>query len=80
MGNGTETRYAYEPDVVHAPGETLVEWLDEHGVTADDLAAAGLSRGSVDQLLAGTASVTERVARALERATNMHAVAGRHHH
>lgn len=70
MGTGTETRYAYEPEIVYPPGEKLVEWLEEHGMAADDVAdASGLSRDGVDQLLTGSASVTDTVARALERAT-----------
>ena len=72
MGTGTETRYAYEPDVVHAPGETLVEWLDERGMTQADLASRmGLSVEHINQIVKGAAPVTTETALGLEQVTRV---------
>lgn len=63
MGTGTETSYAYEPDVVYAPGETLAEWLGEHDMTQTDLASrAGQSAEHINQMVEGAAPVTTEAA------------------
>lgn len=72
MGTRTETRYAYEPDLVYAPGETLVEWLDEHGMTQAELAARlGLSAKHVNQITKGSAPITTETALGLEQVTRV---------
>ncbi|MCY3891912.1 MAG: HigA family addiction module antitoxin [Acidimicrobiaceae bacterium] len=72
MGTGDETRYAYEPDAVYAPGETLVEWLDEHGMTQAELASRmGLSIEHINQIAKGRAPVTTETALGLERITRV---------
>ena len=60
-----KARYAYVPDVVYPPGETLAEWLDEIGLTGDDLAAStGMSPGHVKQVVEGTEPITDEFAHA----------------
>ncbi|MDE0320735.1 MAG: ImmA/IrrE family metallo-endopeptidase [Acidimicrobiaceae bacterium] len=72
MGTRTENRYTYEPDIVYAPGETLIEWLDEHGMTQTDLAARmGLSAKHVNQIAKGAAPVTTETALGLEQVTRV---------
>ena len=72
MGARTETRYAYEPDIIYAPGETLVEWLGEHGMTQAELAARmGLSAKHVNQIVKGVAPVTTETALGLEQVTRV---------
>ncbi len=72
MGTRTETRYVYEPDLVYAPGETLVEWLDEHGMTQAELAARlGLSAKHVNQITKGSAPITTETALGLEQVTRV---------
>ena len=68
MGTQAETRYAYEPDVVYSPGETLREWLDEHDMTQAELAArAELSTKHINEVVAGIAPITAETALQLER-------------
>lgn len=65
-------RFLYEPDVVYPPGETLAEWLDEHGVSLAGLAAeACLSAEYVNQIVSGAAPVTAQAALGLERVTRV---------
>ncbi|MYJ48761.1 MAG: ImmA/IrrE family metallo-endopeptidase [Acidimicrobiales bacterium] len=72
MDTRTETRYAYEPDIVYAPGETLIEWLDERGMTQADLAARmGLSAKHINQIAKGAAPVTTETALGLEQVTRV---------
>lgn len=72
MGTRTETGYAYEPDLVYAPGETLVEWLDEQGMTQAELAARlGLSAKHVNQIAKGAAPITTETALGLEQVTRV---------
>ena len=68
----TETRYPYEPDVIYPPGETLTEWLDEHGMTQAGLATrTGLSTKHVNQIVKGAAPITTETALGLERVTGV---------
>ncbi|WP_419837778.1 helix-turn-helix transcriptional regulator [Candidatus Poriferisodalis sp.] len=72
MGTRTEPRYAYEPDTVFPPGETLAEWLDERGMTQVELAArTGLSPKHVNQIVKGAAPITTETALGLERVTGV---------
>jgi len=72
MGTRTETRYVYEPDLVYAPGETLVEWLDEQGMTQAELAARlGLSAKHINQITKGAAPITTETAFGLEQVTRV---------
>lgn len=72
MSMDTNAGFAYEPEVVYPPGETLVEWLDEHDVTRDDFARrCGLPKPRLDQILDGTAPITEQIASALARTTGV---------
>ncbi|WP_419943969.1 HigA family addiction module antitoxin [Candidatus Poriferisodalis sp.] len=72
MGTRTETRYAYEPEIVYAPGETLIEWLDERGMTQADLAARmGPSAKHINQIVKGAAPVTTETALGLEQVTRV---------
>ena len=61
-----------QPDTVYPPGETLVEWLDEHGMTQVELAARlGLSAEHVNQIANGSAAITTRTALGLEQVTRV---------
>ena len=72
MGTQAETCYAYEPDIVHAPGETLMEWLDEHDMTRAALAArTALSTKHINELAAGIEPITDETALSLERVTGV---------
>ena len=67
-----EPRFAYEPDLIYPPGETLVEWLDEHNMTQTELAArTGLSAKHVNQIAKGAAPITTETALGLERVTGV---------
>lgn len=75
MGTDTNAGFAYQPEVVYPPGETLAEWLDEHEVTRDDFALrCGLPRPWLDQIIDGTAPITEQIASALARTTGVSSV------
>lgn len=61
-----------ELDAVYPPGETLVEWLDEHGTTQLELAARlGLPVGHVNQIANGSAPITTETALGLEQVTRV---------
>jgi HTH-type transcriptional regulator/antitoxin HigA len=63
-------RYAYTPDEVLPPGETLRETLDALDMSQAQLAArTGLSTKHVNQIIQGHAVLTHETAIALERAT-----------
>ena len=60
----------FEPDYVVAPGETLLEVLEEKGMTQVELARrTGLTAKHVNQIVKGQASITAETATKLERAT-----------
>lgn len=64
----------FEPDWRVSPGETLRELLDDRNLSRADLVAlAGLTDPVVDRILSGDEPITEEVAAALERATNVSA-------
>ena len=72
MSTRSGPRYAYEPDTVFPPGETLAEWLDERGMTQAELAArTGLSPKHVNQIVKGAAPITTETALGLERVTGV---------
>ena len=71
-GARSRQRFLYEPDVVYPPGETVTEWLDEHGASLGELAAeARLSAEHVSQIVSGSAPVTAQAALGLERVTRV---------
>ena len=61
--------HPFQPQWASAPGETIVDLLDERGMSSSDLAAAiGETCIVVEQLLAGTEALTDRLALKLEAA------------
>ncbi len=61
-----------ESDLVYPPGETLVEWLDEYGMTQAELAARlGLSAKHIKQIAKGAAPITIETALGLEQVTRV---------
>ena len=67
-----ERCFPYAPEVVYPPGETVTEWLDEHGVSLGELVAeARLSAEHVNQIVSGSAPVTAQAALGLERVTRV---------
>ena len=74
MSTRSGPRYAYEPDTVFPPGDTLAEWLDERGMTQAELAArTGLSTKHINQIVKGVAPVTPETALGLESVTRVSA-------
>ena len=72
MARTVTTTYAYEPDLVLPPGDTLVEVLEERGMTQAELAArTGLSAKHINQIAKGRASITTETSLLLERATGV---------
>ncbi len=72
MGTRTQTGYSYEPDFVYPPGETLMEWLDERGMTQAELAVRlGLSAKHINQIIKGAAPITTETALGLEQVTRV---------
>lgn len=64
--------HPYEPGDVPAPGETLLEALDELEMSQSKLAArTGLTLKHINQIVKGNASITPSTAIALERATGV---------
>ena len=63
-------QYSYKPEIVLAPGETLIERLEEIDMTTTELAArTGLSSEHVNQIIRGSAPITSETALRLEHAT-----------
>jgi HTH-type transcriptional regulator/antitoxin HigA len=57
----------YRPDEVTPPGETLLEILEERGLTQADLAErTGRSRKSIHEIIEGKAEITPETALQLE--------------
>ncbi|MHA7293540.1 ImmA/IrrE family metallo-endopeptidase [Arthrobacter sp. HLT1-21] len=72
----TRTSYRYTPERVLPPGATLLEVLEERGMTQSDLATrTGLSTKHVNQIVKGVASITPETTILLERATGVAASA-----
>ncbi len=70
----TAEKFAYTPERVLAPGETLQEVLDERSMTQTELALrTGLSTKHVNQIMRGLAAITAETAVLLERATGVSA-------
>jgi len=66
------TRNQYQPDHVSPPGESLLERIEELGITPAELAQrTGLAPLAIDEILAGEAPVTPEVARQLEAVLGM---------
>lgn len=59
----------YCPDEVSPPGETLLEVLEERGMTQADLAErTGRPRTTIDEIIKGKAAITPETALQLEKA------------
>ena len=64
--------YAYDPDLVLPPGETLLEVLEDKGMTQAELATrTGLSTKHVNQIVKGRAPITAETSLRLERTTGV---------
>lgn len=64
----TATRFAYSPDVVSSPGETIKEMLDERGMTQKVLAARiGRPLKTINEIVKGKTQITMYTAVQLER-------------
>lgn len=71
-GTSTDTWVPFRPDRVSSPGETLRETLEALPLSQTELAVrTGMSIKHVNQLVAGTASLTHDTAIKLERATGV---------
>lgn len=74
MAKNPAPAHRYEPDLVLPPGDTLLEVLDERGMTQAELAArTGLSAKHINQITKGAASITPDTALLLESATGVSA-------
>jgi HTH-type transcriptional regulator/antitoxin HigA len=74
MINMVATTYAYSPDLVFPPGDTLSEVLDDLGMTQTELARrTGLSTKHINQIIRGQVGITPETALLLEKATGIHA-------
>ena len=72
MGAKTNSRYSYDPDYAVPPGETLLETLEELGMTQAELAMRlELSQKHVSEIVHGKAPITHGTAIGLERATGV---------
>lgn len=72
MGTTPTTAYTYAPNLVLPPGDTLLEVLEERGMTQAELAArTGLSTKHINQIAKGRAPVTTETSLLLERATGV---------
>lgn len=62
-------RNEYTPDIVSAPGETLLETLDELGMSQAELARRiGRPKKTINEIVQGKAAITAETALQLERA------------
>ena len=58
----------YQPDKVSPPGETLLEVLEDRGITQAELAErTGCPRKTIDEIVRGRAAITPETALQLER-------------
>jgi len=68
----TDKRWAYSPDEVSAPGDTLQELLSERGITQKDLAArTGRPLKTINEIVKRKAQITPETALQLERALGL---------
>lgn len=66
MSNKIHTEYM--PDVVSAPGETLLEMLEERGMSQSELAErTGRPKKTINEIIKGKATITPATALQLER-------------
>ncbi|MFB2923975.1 MULTISPECIES: HigA family addiction module antitoxin [Aerosakkonema] len=57
----------YMPDYVSPPGETLLETIEELGISAGDLAQKiGIGKQEIDEIIAGESPITNIVVLKLE--------------
>ncbi len=64
----TETKNKYQPPVVSLPGETLVELLDQRGMTQSELAQRmGRPKKTINEIVKGKTAITPDTALELER-------------
>lgn len=67
-----KNRYSYEPDYAIAPGETLLETIDELGMSQKELALrTGLTAQSINRIIRGTQPITFETSNKLELATGV---------
>ena len=58
----------YQPDTVSHPGETLLEIIEDHGITHGQLTRRlGLPSKTINDIIKGKASITADIALQLER-------------
>src|SRR5438094_386269 len=63
-----QTKLTYRPDRVSAPGTTLLDLLDERGMTQADLAErSGRPLKTINEIIKGKAAITSETALQLER-------------
>jgi len=61
-------RNEYRPDIVSAPGETLLEMLEERSMTQAELAArTGRPEKTINEIVKGKAAITPDTALQFER-------------
>jgi HTH-type transcriptional regulator/antitoxin HigA len=64
-----QTKLLYRPDMVSAPGATLLDLLDERGMTQAELAErTGRPLKTINEIIKGKAAITSETAIQLERA------------
>ncbi|WP_459557639.1 helix-turn-helix transcriptional regulator [Lacunimicrobium album] len=62
----------FDPDYTSPPGDTLEEWLEEHGMSQLQLATRlGMSKKTVNQIIQGVAPLTLETAEKLELVTGI---------
>ena len=67
---GGTALYRYEPDYAIPPGELIAEFIEEQGMTQVELARRlGVTAKHLNQLIGGSASLSNELAIALERVT-----------
>lgn len=66
------TTYPYEPDYAVPPGELIADFLDEEGMTQVELARRlGVTPKHINQIVAGTASLSSELAILIERVSGI---------
>ena len=74
MADTTAVGHHYHPQIVLPPGDTLVEVLEERGMTQAELAArTGLSTKHINEIAKGRAPITTETSLLLERETGVSA-------
>jgi addiction module HigA family antidote len=70
--NMAQTLNEYEPNYAVVPGETILETLEDRGMTRDALAERlGLSAPEMASVLRAESAITDGIARGLERALDV---------